>query len=121
MENLGDPNFRPPEGGGTSGKDTGWQEAFKRYERPHSGTKGGGKGGKGADLRTRVADVSILSQGAKFTSTNHKIYAEHDLFSRPLVVSNKQGIPVAHNAIEDFADQHRVRLSTLTARIGRTA
>ncbi len=29
----GDPNFRSPEGGGTSGKDTGWQDAFKRYER----------------------------------------------------------------------------------------
>ena len=112
MENLGDPNFRSPEGGGTSEKDTGWQDALKRHERPQSGTKGSGKGGKGADPRARVADVSILSQGDKIASSKHKIYAEHDLFTRPLVVSNDKGIPIAHNSIADHADQHTVRLAT---------
>ena len=112
MENSGGPNFGIPEGGGPSEKDTGWQESFKRHERPQSGTKGSGKGGKGADLRARVAVVSILSQGDKITSSKHKIYAEHDLFTRPLVVSNDKGIPIAHNSIADHADQHTVRLAT---------
>ena len=112
MENQGGPIFGIPEAVGASEKDTGWQDAFKRHERPQSGTKGSGKGGKGADLRARVADVSILSQGDKIASSKHKIYAEHDLFTRPLVVSNDKGIPIAHNSIADHADQHNVRLAT---------
>jgi hypothetical protein len=76
------------------------------------GTKGSGKGGKGVDLRARVADVSILPQGAKITSTKHKIYEEHDLFYRPMVVANAQGKPIAHNSIADLAVQHQVRLET---------
>jgi hypothetical protein len=112
MENSGGPNLGTPVGGGPSEKDTGWQESFKRHERPQSGTKGSGKGGKGADSRTRVADVSILAQGDKITSTKHKLYAEHDLFYRPMVVSNAQGKPIAQNSIADLAVQHQVRLDT---------
>ena len=43
MEKLGVPNFGIPEDVGASEKDTGWQDAFKRHERPQSGTKGSGK------------------------------------------------------------------------------
>ena len=69
-------------------------------------------GGKGAYPRAKVEDVSIMSQGPKITPSKHKIYEEHDLFYRPLVVSNEQGIPTAHNAIADLAQQHQVRLAT---------
>ena len=56
--------------------------------------------------------MSILPQGDKIASSKHKIYAEHDLFTRPLVVSNEKGIPIAHNSIADYADQHNVRIAT---------
>ena len=105
MEKPRDPEKKGAEGGGTSENDKGWQDAFKRHQRLPIGTKGSGKGGKGADPRAREADVSILSQGPKITSTKLKIYEEHDLFHRPLVVSNAQGIPIAYNSIADHAHQ----------------
>ena len=64
------------------------------------------------ERRAKETDVSILSQGPKITSTKYQIYADRDLFHRPLVVSNAQGIPLAHNAIAYLAQQHQVRIAT---------
>ena len=109
MENSRDPNEGVPGGGVTSDKDTGWQEAFnKRYQKP-TGVKGNGKGGKGANTRAQMEDVRIMSQGLKIKSTKHNIYEAHDLFDRPVVVSNAQGIPVANNAIPDEAQQRQIK------------
>ena len=107
MENPRDPTEGVPGGGDTSDKDTGWQEAFKNRYRTPTGGKGNGKGGKGAYPRAKMEDVSIMSQGSKIKSSKHKIYEEHDLFDRPMVVSNAQGIPLAHNAIADDAQQRQ--------------
>ena len=56
--------------------------------------------------------MSILSQGPKITPTKYQIYAENDLFHKPLVVSNAQGIPLAHNAIADDAQKQQVKIAT---------
>ena len=45
-------------------------------------------------------------------STQLKIYEEYDLFHRPLVVVNAQGIPTAHDSITDPAHQQQVRIAT---------
>ena len=112
MENSGDPNGGVPGGGVTSDNDTGWQEAFKKRQWTSTGETSKGKGGKGANTKAQMEDVRIISQGPKIKSSKHKIYEAHDLFDRPMVVSNAQGIPLANNAIADDAQLRQVKMAT---------
>ena len=111
MANSEGPNFGIPEGGGSSEKDEGWQEIFRRQQRPVVGTKGNGKGGKGSTRYGKEGDVRVMSQGKKLTSTKHKIYGEHDLFPSPLVIANSLGVPISLNAIADPNHQAQVKIS----------